>query len=59
MLGCSTTAGGSAGKWQASIRVDGRSIYLGTFDVEQDAALAYNQAARKVFKSFAQTNAVA
>lgn len=32
------------GKWEAIIRVAGRSIYLGTYDTEKEAAQAYDQA---------------
>jgi hypothetical protein len=44
------------GKFQASIRVDYRSIYLGTFESAEDAARAYDEAARKHFGEYAYTN---
>lgn len=46
------------GKWRAGIEVDGRSINLGHFDSEDDAAVAYNQAARKHFGDMAYQNQV-
>lgn len=36
--------------WQANIQVNGRRIALGYFDSEEDAAVAYNQAARHYYK---------
>jgi len=36
------------GKWISRIQVDGRRIYLGTFDSEQEAALAFEGALEKV-----------
>lgn len=33
-------------KWQASIRISGKIKYLGRFDTEQEAAAAYNLAAK-------------
>lgn len=43
-------------KWQAKIQVDGRTIHLGYFVQEIDAAVAYDNAAKKYFKTFAKTN---
>lgn len=43
-------------KWIAQIQEDGRTKYLGSFDSEEDAAKAYDAAAREVFGVFARTN---
>ncbi|MBN2020335.1 MAG: HNH endonuclease [Sedimentisphaerales bacterium] len=45
-----------SGKWCASIRYNGKSIWLGSFDNEIDAALAYDAAARKYYGEFAKVN---
>ncbi len=45
-------------KWKVVIGVDGKRIYLGTFNCKQKAALAYNQAAKKYHKEFACLNNV-
>ena len=44
------------GKWQAQIKLNGRSKYLGLFDDELMAALAYDQAAADLFGEFAAVN---
>lgn len=45
-----------AHKWQASIKVDGRTTYLGLFASEKDAALAYDQAALRAYGEYAFIN---
>lgn len=45
-------------KWQAQIRVNNKSIYLGCFTDEQEAAAAYNTAAVKYFGEFARVNVI-
>jgi len=44
--------------WRAEIRLNGKSIYLGAFYSEKDAAIAYNTAALKYFKQFAKLNEI-
>jgi hypothetical protein len=46
----------SRGKWQAEIAVHGRRIYLGRFDSQLDAILAYNNAATELHGDFAFLN---
>lgn len=43
-------------KWQASIRVMGRLIYLGRYHTKEEAARAYNHAASEHFGEFAWLN---
>lgn len=43
-------------KWQASIEFNGKGFHLGHFTNEEDAARAYDFAAREKFKEFAQPN---
>lgn len=43
-------------KWYASIRIDGRSVNLGTYDKVEDAANAYDRVAAKHHGSFARLN---
>lgn len=43
-------------KYQASIKVDGKHIYLGYFTKKEDAINAYNEASLKYFKNFGRLN---
>lgn len=42
------------GKWQAQIECNGRARYLGLFATEEEASLAYQEAAVEVFGEFAR-----
>lgn len=43
-------------KWEAQIRVDGKNIFLGYFTAGEDAARAFDAAARKYRGEFAHLN---
>jgi hypothetical protein len=49
-------APGSRNPWRATITVDDRTLMIGTFSAEIDAARAYDVAARKYFGEFARLN---
>lgn len=44
------------GVWTAGIKVNYKTIYLGQYLTEEDAARAYDRAARDYFGEFARTN---
>lgn len=44
------------GKWSASIMKNDKSVHLGRFFTEEDAARAYNKSAKKLFGEFACLN---
>lgn len=46
------------GRWRARIQIEKKPIHLGTFDNEIEAAIAYNNAARKYFGKFAKVNLI-
>lgn len=45
-----------SGKWISYVRKNGKSTYLGDFVTEEEAALAYNSAAKEVYGEFANLN---
>ena len=45
-----------SGHWYATIRTNGHQVGLGTFQDEQSAARAYDEAARRAYGEFARVN---
>ena len=45
-------------RWYAGIKANGRHVYLGMSKVESEAAIMYNNGAKKYFGEFARLNAV-
>ena len=43
-------------KWQAQIKANGKTIFLGYFIIEEDAARAYDRAALEYFEEYASLN---
>lgn len=46
----------AAKKWHAYINISKRRVYLGVFNSKEEAAAAYNEAAKKNFGEFARLN---
>lgn len=44
--------------WRARIRLNGKGFHIGCFRTPQEAAIAYNQAAERLFGEFAKINQI-
>ncbi len=44
--------------WRAQARIDGKLKYFGIYQTKEEAALAYNTAAKKYFGKFARLNTI-
>lgn len=46
------------GRWRARINVDGKAIYLGSYETKKSAARAYNEACLKYHLEFSKPNII-
>lgn len=48
----------TSNNWISTIRINNKLKYLGSFDTERDAAIAYNNAAINMFSKYAKLNVI-
>lgn len=46
----------SKGGWRAALRVNYKTVHLGRFETEEEAAVAHDEAARRLHGAFARLN---
>ena len=49
---------GDRGKWRSCITIDRKRHYIGLYDTEEEAAIAYNNAAIMLFGEYAKLNEI-
>jgi hypothetical protein len=56
--GVSRKAGNLKRPWAAAIKLNGQTYHLGLFATEEQAGLAYNEAAKRLFMDYARLNVI-